>query len=80
MNTYRAMGATGYLFKNDSATEKSPGGDIRSESIIVMHKRKAGWAVPTGRFVHVRAAYWPLGTSELFWPVPVVAVPVPVVF
>jgi len=24
MNTYRAMGVTGYLFKIDSATEKSP--------------------------------------------------------
>src|SRR5690606_22167674 len=45
----------------------------------VLHKKKAGWFAPTGRFVLSAAAYWPLGTSELFWSAPVVAVPVPVV-
>jgi hypothetical protein len=42
MNTYRAMGVTGYLFTNDSATEKLPRGTFSVGKASISHKKKAG--------------------------------------
>lgn len=74
MNTYRAMGFTGYRFKNDSATEKFIFQNFSVKGWVagIQTKENRRKKSSAGGF-KIGWPYWPLGTPDLSAGVCVVA-------
>ncbi len=66
MNTYRAMGFTGYRFKNDSATEKFvfPNYSDQKDWCAKFKQKKTGGRLASAGGSNCGSTYWPVGTSE----------------